>query len=175
MRFVFEGLAFNGSIRRVVGLSGLAIVGLLNVVDPGWSQSTPQRNDQLNNDIKDMQRDIQQRSREIEQRAINQQREEELYRRQQEERRQRDEWLSQQRGQGNVIILDNNAPPSGGVVVVPQGQQRNEPVWAEPLIPGWERSRIILRGQYWVQPSPSCQMETWMDGRGQAYRRWNCS
>jgi hypothetical protein len=175
MRCVFEILVFKRSIRPVVGLCLLAIVAFLNGVDPVWSQSTQQRNDQLNNDIKDMQRDIQQRSREIEQRAINQQRDEELYRRQQEERRQREEWLSQQRGQGNVIILDNGPPSSGGVVVVPQGQQSTEPLWAEPIIPGWDRSRIILRGQYWVQPAPSCRMDTWMDGRGQAYRRWNCS
>ena len=138
-------------------------------------RSEPQRTDQLNNEIKDMQRDIQQRSREIEQRAVNQQREEELYRRQQEERRQREDWLSQQRGQGNTIIIDNGQPVSGGIVVMPQSQPQNEPVWAEPIIAGWERSRIILRGQYWVQPAPRCQMDTWMDGRGQQFKRWNCS
>jgi hypothetical protein len=165
-------------MRGVLNKVGLVVIALC--VYTGLSaelcaQTQPQRNDQLNNDIKEMQRDIQQRSREIEQRALNQQREEELYRRQQEERRQREEWLSQQRGQGNTIIIDNSQPMQGGVLVVPQGQPQNEPVWAEPIIPGWERSRIILRGQYWVQPAPRCQMDTWMDGRGQQFKRWNCS
>ena len=145
------------------------------VSTPLSAQSAPPRNEPLNNEIKDMQRDIQQRSREIEQRAINQQREEEMYRRQQEERRQREEWLSDQRRQGKTIIIDNSQPSAGGIVVVPQSQPQNEPVWAEPIIPGWERSRIILRGQYWVQPAPRCQLDTWMDGRGQPFRRWNCS
>jgi TolA-binding protein len=158
----------------VVGMTGFAQA---QSVPPqsAPSQPVPQRQDQLKNDINEMQRDIQQRSREIEQRALNQQREEELYRRQQEERRQREEWLSRQRGQGNTIIIDNSQPSQGGVLVLPQSQPQNEPVWAEPIIPGWERSRIILRGQYWVQPAPRCQLETWMDGRGQAFRRWNCS
>jgi len=165
-------------MRGVLNKVGLVVIALcLYAGLPAelGAQTQPQRNDQLNNDIKEMQRDIQQRSREIEQRALNQQREEELYRRQQEERRQRQEWLSQQRGQGNTIIIDNSQPVQGGVLVVPQGQPQNEPVWAEPIIPGWERSRIILRGQYWVQPAPRCQMDTWMDGRGQQFKRWNCS
>jgi len=104
----------------------------------------------------------------------DQQREEERYRREQEERRRREDWIEQQRQNGQpVIIIDPNRsrPPYDNR---PAPSYQPEPNWAEPVIPGWDRQRIILRGQYWVQPGPQCQLETWMDGRGQPFRRWVC-
>lgn len=140
----------------------------------GMAQTTPDSRRQLNQDIQNQQRQIQERSREIEQRALDQQRDEERRRRELEDRRYREEMLERQRDSGQpVIIIDpNRQRPSYDNRPSPSYQP--DPIWAEPVIPGWDRQRIILRGQYWVQPGPSCQLETWMDGRGQPYRRWVC-
>ena len=150
------------------------MMSFLAFVQNGQAQNTPDARRQLNQDIQNQQRQIQERSREIEQRVQDQQREEERYRREQEERRRREEWIEQQRQSGQpVIIIDPNRsrPPYDNR---PAPSYQPEPNWAEPVIPGWDRQRIILRGQYWVQPGPQCQLETWMDGRGQPFRRWVC-
>ncbi len=152
----------------------LFVMSILASQQTVWAQNTPDARRQLNQDIQNQQRQIQERSREIEQRVQDQQREEERYRREQDERRRREEWIEQQRQSGQpVIIIDPNRsrPPYDNR---PAPSYQPEPIWAEPVIPGWDRQRIILRGQYWVQPAPQCQLETWMDGRGQPYRRWVC-
>ena len=135
-------------------LVALLVMLLLAGLQNGWAQNAPDSRRQLNQDIQNQQRQIQERSREIEQRVLDQQREEERYRREQDERRRREEWIEQQRQSGQpVIIIDPN---------------RSRPPYDN------RPARIILRGQYWVQPGPQCQLETWMDGRGQPFRRWVC-
>jgi hypothetical protein len=158
-------------VLRLVVLAALLSLSLLQA---GQAQTPPDPRRQLNQDIQNQQRQIQERSREIEQRALEQQREEERRKRELEDRRYRQELLEQQRqsGQPIIIIEPNRQRPSYDNRPYPPNQP--DPIWAEPIIPGWDRQRIILRGQYWVQPGPSCQLETWMDGRGQPYRRWVC-
>jgi len=153
---------------------GLALLVGLTGIGSVMAQTTPDARRQLNQDIQNQQRQIQERSREIEQRVLDQQRDEERRRRELEDRRQREEWIERQRQNGQPIIIidpNRNAPPPGNR---PPSSYQPDPIWAEPIIPGWDRQRIILRGQYWVQPGPQCQLETWMDGRGQPYRRWTC-
>ena len=90
-------------------LVALLVMLLLAGLQNGWAQSTPDSRRQLNQDIQNQQRQIQERSREIEQRVLDQQREEERYRREQDERRRREEWIEQQRQSGQpVIIIDPN-------------------------------------------------------------------
>ena len=168
-------MALKGVVmaRCMVVFAFLAITALAGL-QTGFAQTTPDSRRQLNQDIQNQQRQIQERSREIEQRVQDQQREEERYRREQDERRRREEWIEQQRQSGQpVIVIDPNRsrPPYDNR---PSPSYQPEPNWAEPVIPGWDRQRIILRGQYWVQPGPQCQLETWMDGRGQPFRRWVC-
>lgn len=74
--------------------------------------------------------------------------------------------------QGNGVILLNPPPRNGDVIVINPTPSQNV-IWAEPIIPSMDRSTIILRGQFDVQPSPSCTLEQWREVN-QLYQRWHC-
>ena len=77
-------------MARCMVVFAFLVITALAGLQTGFAQTTPESRRQLNQDIQNQQRQIQERSREIEQRVQDQQREEERYRREQDERRRRE-------------------------------------------------------------------------------------
>jgi TolA-binding protein len=162
-----------GHMMRFVGMVGVAFIA---VTAHAQTQSSPQDQRRLEQDIERMQRDIIEHNRAMQQKAQQQildqerlqneqnnhdreQSQDRELREQSEERARRA--LEHQNEQNNILLLNPPSSANGTVVIIPPSAQ--EVIWQEPIIPSEDRSTIILRGNFERQPFAQC-----------LYQRWHC-